>query len=79
MFEASKKPTGTVYTPTIAFLVLAFIFSPAILVVTRPFGYISVMLAIACSVACLALAWLSWKKFAEVPASSVSIPKTVAK
>ena len=37
---------GTRWTTTIAFLVIAFVFSPAILMISRPVGYASVSLAV---------------------------------
>ena len=72
MFDTQQKATGTGYTTTVAFLVVAFIFSPAALIFSGRFGYISVSLAIACSTLCVALAWLIWKK-----SSQRSIPSIV--
>lgn len=62
MFDPCRKPTGTAYTPTVALLLLAFIFSPAVLFASRPFGYLSIFLALTCSALCVSLAWFSWKK-----------------
>lgn len=62
MFQASEKSTGTGYTTTVAFLLVAFVFSPAVLIISRPFGYVSVSLAVACSAICVILAWVNWKK-----------------
>ena len=72
MFD-SQKSTGTGYTTTVALLTVAFIFSPAALVVLRPVGYASVSLAIACSGLCVILAWVNWKK-----SSQLSIPSIVS-
>jgi hypothetical protein len=69
MLQESEKSTGTGYTTTVAFLLVAFVFSPAVLIVSRPLGYVSVSLAIACSVLCTLLAWVNWKR-----ASRISIP-----
>ncbi len=69
MSDPSQKLTGTGYTTTVALLAVAFIFSPAMLVVSRPFGYLSLALAIGCSALCVTLAWVRWKK-----ASQLSIP-----
>jgi hypothetical protein len=69
MFQSSEKSTGTGYTTTVAFLLVAFIFSPAVLIVSRPFGVISVSLAIACSALCVILAYVNWKR-----SSQLSIP-----
>jgi hypothetical protein len=59
---ASQASTGTGNTTTIAYLAVAFIFSPAVLFASRPLSYLSVGLAIGCSAVCLALAWTNWKK-----------------
>jgi hypothetical protein len=57
MFD-SQKSTGTGFAATVALLTVAFVFIPAVLVVSRPFGYVSLSLAIACSVLCVTLAWV---------------------
>jgi hypothetical protein len=61
---ASQKSTGA-GAMTIAYLLVAFIFSPAMLVVWRPLGYTSVSLAIACSAFCIAMAWANWRKSSD--------------
>lgn len=73
MFDAQQKSTGTGYTTTIAFLVVAFIFSPAALMFSGHYGYVSVSLAIACSAVCLAMAWVTWKKLSQRTISSIVI------
>lgn len=72
MFDTSQKSTGTGYTRTVAFLVVAFIFSPAALLFSRPVGYISASLAIACSVLCVVLAWVNWKRFSRISIPSIA-------
>ena len=37
MFDTQQKSTGTGYTTTVAFLVVAFLFIPAAFVISRPF------------------------------------------
>jgi hypothetical protein len=66
----SQASTGSGYTKTVAYLMVAFIFSPAVLVVSRPVGLIAISLAIACSALCVALAWLNWRKFSIASAES---------
>ena len=73
MFETSEKSTGTGYTTTVAFLIVAVVFSPAALMFFRPFGYLSVGLAVACSAICLALAARSWKKSSHRSMPSIEI------
>ena len=71
MFASGEKSTGTEYTKTVAFLVVAFIFSPAILFFLRPMGYLSVSVAVACSVLCVVLAWINWKKSSQLSMPSI--------
>jgi hypothetical protein len=78
MFEG-HKPTGTGYTRTAALVVVAFVFSPAALFFTRPLGYLSVSLAIACSVICIALARFNWKRNSQLSMPSIAIQKSADK
>jgi hypothetical protein len=73
MFD-QQKATGTEYTTTAAFLVVAFIFSPAILVLSRSWGTVSVVIAISSSVLCVGLAWLNWKKSSQLTIPSILTP-----
>ena len=75
---ASQKSTGA-GTMTIAYLLIAFIFSPAVLVVSRPVGYIGISLAIACSALCLALAWVNWRKSSQLSTHSNGPKRAAAK
>jgi hypothetical protein len=72
MFQASEKSTGTGYTKAVAFLLVAFIFSPAVLLVSRPLSYVSVSLAIACSALCIILAWVNWKRSSQLSIPSIA-------
>jgi hypothetical protein len=77
MFNAHGKSTGTRYTTTVAFLVVAFIFIPAILVVSR--GHVSISIAIACSALCVALAWVNWKSSSQLSIPSITAQRTPVK
>jgi len=79
MFDPYQKPTGNRYTMTAAFLVVAFIFSPALLILSRPLGYLSVSLALACSSLCAILAWVNWKKYSHLTVPSLETPRARAK
>jgi hypothetical protein len=72
MFQAPEKSTGTRYTTTFAFLVVAFVFSPAVLIISRPLGVVSVSLAIACSAVCILLAWVNWKRSSQISIPSIA-------
>lgn len=78
MFDSQQKATGTQYTMTIALLLVAFVFSPAVLFVLTPIGYVSVSLAIACSVLCVGLAWGNWKN-SKLTVPSIAAPRTSSK
>ena len=71
MFDPSQKPTGTSYITTVALLALAFVFSPAVLVISRPFGYLALWLAIACSAVCVTLAWVNWRRSSQLSIPSI--------
>jgi VIT1/CCC1 family predicted Fe2+/Mn2+ transporter len=73
MFRASEKSTGTGYTTTVAFLLVAFVFSPAVLIISRPLGLVSVSLAIACSALCITLAWMNWKRSSQLSIPSIAV------
>lgn len=79
MLDAHQKPTGTRYTITVALLIVAFFFSPALLIVSRPLGYGSFSLALTCSVLCVALAWVVGKKYSELTIPSIATRYSRAK
>ena len=72
MFDSQQKSTGTQYTTTVAFLLVGLVFSPAVLAVTRPIGYVSLALASVCSASCLLLAWLNWKSSSRLTIPSIA-------
>ncbi len=72
MFDTQQKSTGTQYTVTVAYLLVALVFSPAVLLLTRPLGYVSVSLAIVCSVLSLVLARMNWKNSSRLTIPSIA-------
>jgi hypothetical protein len=74
MFDIQHKSTGTRYTMTAALLLVAFIFSPIVLIASRPFGYVSVALALACSALCVAWAWVNGNKYSALTIPSIVTP-----
>ena len=72
MFDSPNSP-GTTQTAAIVLLVVAFIFIPAVSIVSRSFGYLSLSLAIACSMTCLAFAWVNWRKYLRLTMRTVSV------
>ena len=79
MFDTQQKATGTGYTTTAAFLVVAFIFIPAALMFSGHYGYISISLAIVGSALCVALAWMNWKRSSQLSIPSIAVPEARAK
>ena len=75
MFDAQKKSIGSGYTATVALLSMAFVFIPAILIVSRPFGYFVLALAIGCSALCAILAWTLWRKSSRRTIPAIAIQK----
>jgi hypothetical protein len=78
MLESYQTSTGTGYTTTVALLAVAFVFSPAILFLSRPFGYGAAAVAVTCSVLCAGWAWINWKKSSRLSMPSITT-KSVAK
>ena len=79
MLDSYQKSTGTRYTMTVALLLVAFIFSPAVLIASRPFGYVSVLLALGCSALCVTLARVNWKRCSQVTIPSFEAPHAGSK
>lgn len=79
MFDSQQKYTGTRYTMTVTLLIVAFIMSPVALMASRPLGYVSVALALACSVVCSAMAWINWRNHSELTIPSIVARKSRAK
>ncbi len=74
MFNLLKKSTGTGYTATVGFLVVAFVVIPAIILVSRPASQLPLFRAVACSAMCVSLAWISWKKASRLFIPSIAAP-----
>jgi TRAP-type uncharacterized transport system fused permease subunit len=75
----SQKSTGTEYTITAALLLVAFVFCPAVLLVSGPVGSGSIYLAIACSVVCTAMAWANWRWHSRLTIPSLEASRTKSK
>jgi len=79
MSVANERSTGTSYTATAALLIPAFIFIPAALIVSRPFGDAALAAAIACSLISVGLARMNWMKFSPFSVSSIAVRGTSTK
>ena len=69
---SNEKPTGTSYTATAALLILGFIFVPAVFIVSRPVGDMSLLAAIVCSAICIGLARNCWMTGSQLSISSIA-------
>jgi hypothetical protein len=79
MVDSYQRSTGTRYTKMGALVLVAFIFSPAVLIASRPFGYVSVLLALGCSALCVTLARVNWKRCSQVTIPSFEAPHAGSK
>jgi hypothetical protein len=78
MSDPHQKSTSRDYTTTVAFLAIGFIFSPAMFVALGV-GYLSLSLAIALTLLCVTLAWVSWKRSTQLSVPSIATQRTEAK
>lgn len=72
MFESHQTIVGTQYTTTVALLVVALVFCPLMLLVGWPVGVLSAALTLLCSMACVVLAWVSWKFNSKLTMTTVN-------
>ena len=66
-----QRFTGTDYTGTFAMLVIAFVFTPATLMVSGSFGLGSMSLSFAAAAFFSGLAWLNWRTYSTLTVSSI--------
>ena len=71
MTNTRQKYADAQPASAIGLLVLALVFSPAVLVLSRPFGVASVSLAAVFSALCIVLAWFAWARDSQRPTMSV--------
>ena len=74
MSDSQGRYAGTRYTVGVAMLVVACVFSPAVLLLSRPAGYVAPAMALACSISCVAFAFINWKKHSELTIPSITSP-----
>ena len=71
MTDTRQKYAEAHYASTVGLLVVGLVFSPFVLVLSRPFGAVSVSLAVVISALCIALARLAWVRDSRRPRMSV--------
>jgi hypothetical protein len=69
--NSQQKFTGREYTTTVAWLAVAVLFIPATVFAVRP-GYIALSVALVCSMVCLAMAWVTWKRSSRLTIPSIT-------
>ena len=65
MFSEIQKSTGTRYTTTVVFLIIALIFCPAYWAFVHPIGILGNSLLCSAGAISLTLAWVSWKRYSR--------------
>lgn len=78
MSESSQKYTGTQYTGTVAFLIMALIGPSAALFVSWPL-WSGLFTGLAFSGLCVGLAWAQWKWHSELTIPSIMTPRVRTK
>lgn len=76
MFDSHLKSTGRDFVATVALLAVAFVFSPVLLIASRPFGNWSIPLGIACSALTAAWAWVQWQRSSKLFVPSIEAHST---
>lgn len=71
MPDPQQKFTGREYTITVAWLVVAILFIPATVFAVRP-GYIALSVALVCSILCVSMAWVIWKRSSRLTIPSIA-------
>ena len=79
MSKSAEMRTGTGYTMTVALLVMAFFFCPAIWMASRPVSGIFLSVTIVCGVLFATLAWITWKKSSRLTVPSITTHEKIAK
>ena len=75
MFRCYEKSTGTRFPKIVALLVLAFVFTPAVLFVSRPIASPLVFLSILFSSICATAAWVNWRTYSRLSLAPISTLK----
>jgi hypothetical protein len=79
MLDTQQRSTGTRYTTTVALLMVALLFIPAVLIAYRATGVYPILLAVAASASCLAWARFQWKCRSALTIPSIATEITRAK
>lgn len=72
MFDTSERSTGTQYTTTVALLVMGCVFTPAVLLLSRPVEALTIWVAVGCSAVYLLSSRLSWTRYSRLTIPSIA-------
>ncbi len=73
MFDFDQRSSEISNSARVGLLILAVLVFPALLFASRPIGYLTLLLGLACSILYVILACLQQKKSPALPASYVAI------
>ena len=79
MFAPHLKSTGRNYVTSAALVVFALVFTPAVVIISGPPGYLSLSLALASAATCVTLAWFKWKRSSRLSVPSIVLVEESAK
>jgi hypothetical protein len=78
MFDAYQKSTGREYTATIAWLAIAVIFIPAVVLAVHP-RYLSLIVAFIGSMGCVVMSWVSWTRSSKLTIPTLAVQREETK
>lgn len=71
MLPLPQNSSGTTYTATFMLFAIAFLFGPALILISRPISYPALILVAAASVAAGVLGILSWRSHTNLTIPSI--------
>jgi len=74
MFDTYQKSTGREYTATVAWLAIAVIFIPAMVLAVHP-QFLSLLLALFGSLGCVVMSWVSWTRSSKLTIPSLTMQR----
>jgi hypothetical protein len=74
MLDTYQRSTGREYTATIAWLAVAVIFIPGLVLAVHP-RFLSLLLALGGSMACVVLSWVSWTRSSKLTTPSLNLQR----
>jgi hypothetical protein len=66
VFDPHQKSTGRDYSMTFALLMGGLLIVPVLLIASPPLASWALALAAACSLSCVGLAWMTWRRHSRL-------------